>query len=392
MRLTRRENRLLKAMGIVLFLLLYAKFLVLPMTVKLNSVQDELTLVAEKLSKAKDAVATESQLDKSITVEWNKAAEYFKKYFASSNQEELILMINEFTQTDLKVNKLAFSDYSSVAKNEIEFKTLGATLSCDGNYPAVTQLLRTIWNFPKHIGIDSVEINGAGDGTLSSEIDMTFYWVPNAPDNNDALVQWIADEGFYKSDPYTAMEGDPNRANYVFIGGDEVKLQDLFKKPFADIAGHWAAAEIEAFRQKGYVMADAQNNFKPDEPMTRGEFIIMLDKIYQWPLPDQPVDLTAYSDYSALGSYEGAIAKAIFKGYLGGYVVGFTDNTLRPRDPLTYDEMAFILSKIKNDPTFSWLPAGEKLLQERGVQSAGLKDINLPMSRAEAVYLMTYFQ
>ncbi len=392
MKLTRRENKLLKILGVVFFLIVYARFMVLPLYNKFEAVQAEHTVVAEQLAKARDAVATEKQLDTEIQAQWNKAAKYFKKYFASSNQEELVLLLNEFTQKDLKVDKLGFTEFQTLTKKDLEFQTMGASISVAGTYPSVAELLRSIWNFPKHIGIDSLSITGAGDGTITSDIDMTFYWVPNAPDNNDALVQWIADESFYKADPYTTMEGDPNRVNYVFIGGDEVKLQDLFKKPFADIAGHWAAAEIEAFRQNGYVMADAQNNFKPDEPMTRGEFIIMLDKIYQWPLPETPVDLTKYSDYSSLGSYEGAIAKAIFKGYLGGYVVGFTDNTLRPRDPLTYDEMAFVLSKIKGDPNFSWKAAGDKLLADKEIQSPGLTDTKLSMSRAEAVYLMTYFK
>lgn len=392
MKLTRRENNLLKFLGLVLFLVLFAKFIIIPLSAQLVKVQAERAIVAEKLEKAKDAVATEKELDQKIQVEWNKASKYFKKYFASSNQEELVLMLNEFTRTDLKVSKLTFDKFKKLTKGEVEFQTMGAVLTCEGTYPSTAQLLRTMWNFPKHIGIDTLEITGAGNGLINSEIGITFYWVPNAPDNNDSLVQWIADETFYKADPYTGIEGDPNRANYIFIGGDEVKLQDLFKKPFADIAGHWAAFEIEAFRQAGFVMADAQNNFKPDEPITRGEFIIMLDRLYQWPAPETPVDLTKYSDYSSLGSYEGVIAKAVYKGYLGGYVVGFTDNTLRPRDPLTYDEMAFVMSKLKNDPTFTWKLVGDKLLNERGITSIGLTDTKQPMSRAEAVYLMTYFK
>lgn len=392
MRLTKRESKLFAAMVAVLFLILYVQYLVIPLLQHQQSVARVKDEVRTQYERAKNAPAEEKRLDAEFDKYRSQARDYLSKYFSAAPQEELVLMLHEFTKPEPVLERVKFSPAASLSKEDPDFSVQAAELKTLGTYPATVKLLQSIWNFPKHMAIDSVKLERATDGLISSTVKTSFYWVPYAPDHNDAIAQWMPDQNYYKTDPFSTMEGDPNRINYIFLGGDETKLQDLFRKPFVDIAGHWAEKEIDSFRQKGYVIADAQNRFKPDEPMTRGEFIIMLDKIYQWPVPEGTVDLTKYTDYSTLGSYEGPIAKAIYKGYLGGYVIGFTDNTLRPRDPITYEEMEYVMSKIKNAPTFSWLPIATQLKAQKAVESKGATDRTAPMSRAEAVYLMTYFK
>lgn len=114
----------------------------------------------------------------------------------------------------------------------------------------------------------------------------------------------------------------------------------------------------------------------------------MLDKIYQWPMPESQIDLIKFEDYGTLGSYENSMAKAIFKGYFGGYVAGYQDNTLRPRAPITYEEVEFIMGSVLSKPDFSWNEMGQKLLVEKNIVSNGLENKNAYLTRAEAVYLL----
>lgn len=392
MKMTNREKKLFALMLFVLFGILYVQYLLLPLLALEQKTTLEKEILQDQYTKAKESLAMEKELDSQLVLYKEKTKTYLEKYFASANQEEILLLLNEFTKLEPELQSIKFSPVAIVSEEKSDFTVQPVSLKLQGTYASVVKLMQTLWNFQKQIGVNSVTLQNGGAGLISAEMNTAFYWVPNAPDHNDALVQWITDEAYYKADPFSPMEGDPARVNYIFIGGDESKLQNLFNKPFVDITGHWAEKEIEAFRQAGYVIADSENRFKPDEPMTRGEFIIMLDKIYQWPMPEGSVDLTKYTDYGTLGSYEGPIAKAIYKGYLGGYVIGFTDNTLRPRDPITYEEMEYVVSKVKNDPGFKWATAANRLQTEKGIVSNGLADPKAPMSRAEAVYLMTNFK
>ena len=44
-----------------------------------------------------------------------------------------------------------------------------------------------------------------------------------------------------------------------------------------DIGGHWAAAEIERAISSGYVKGYPDGTFRPDDGVTRAEFVAMLD-------------------------------------------------------------------------------------------------------------------
>ena len=51
---------------------------------------------------------------------------------------------------------------------------------------------------------------------------------------------------------------------------------------FADTETHWAKDAIERFSSTGIVVGDEQGNFNPDNPMTRAEFAVVLDRIMDY--------------------------------------------------------------------------------------------------------------
>lgn len=48
---------------------------------------------------------------------------------------------------------------------------------------------------------------------------------------------------------------------------------------FPDIAGHWAANEINRAARNGWVEGDAQGNFRPDDPITRAEAVTLINRV-----------------------------------------------------------------------------------------------------------------
>lgn len=49
--------------------------------------------------------------------------------------------------------------------------------------------------------------------------------------------------------------------------------------PFADCEGHWAEGYVSAFAQAGYLMGDGDGNFRPDDALTRAEFVTLVNRI-----------------------------------------------------------------------------------------------------------------
>ncbi|SHI54796.1 S-layer homology domain-containing protein [Geosporobacter subterraneus DSM 17957] len=390
MKLTRRERTLVTLLGVVVFLWGYYQFLITPQLLWVEGLKQENQKMKAEMTRLENAAAVEKQLDDSIFETNEQIRKITGKYFTDTEQEEFILLFNEFFQDpSFKVLNIAFTPPAMEKLGEIEIEASSINLSYEGSYPALMNHLQTFWKFQKKIIVKNINMTSKEDGSLTGNIQLSFYRLQNSPDLKDDLFRWYIDEDFFKENPFSAMAPQGGlKINYLFIGGDPTKLVNATYKPFADIAGHWAQTEINDFGSKFYVRGDLENNFKPDEPMSRGEFVIMLDKIYQWPMPESQIDLTKFEDYGTLGSYENSMAKAIFKGYLGGYVAGYQDNTLRPRAPITYEEVEFIMGSVLSKPDFSWNEMGQKLLVEKNIVSNGLENKNAYLTRAEAVYLL----
>jgi parallel beta-helix repeat protein len=97
---------------------------------------------------------------------------------------------------------------------------------------------------------------------------------------------------------------------------------------FPDVAGHWAAAFIQALGSQDLVGGFEDGTFRPDAPLTRAEFAALLARSFDLPnvqeerrFTDVPVDFWGV----------GAIAKATRMGFM----TGFPDGSFRPDQALT---------------------------------------------------------
>ncbi|WP_250673802.1 S-layer homology domain-containing protein [Paraclostridium ghonii] len=174
---------------------------------------------------------------------------------------------------------------------------------------------------------------------------------------------------------------------------------------FNDIRGHWGESQIKAFINKGYINGYPDGTFRPNNSITRAEFVTIFnnqfgltnrsgkvfnDTAYHWAKdaidiavtngvcngmsntefgPDQPITreqaakmVANYkgikdSYYDRVGGYKDgwntsnwAIAEveAILEaGYMNGYS---EDNTFRPKNNITRAEAVSTLTRVENNP------------------------------------------
>ncbi|MBP1761860.1 MAG: S-layer protein, partial [Firmicutes bacterium] len=105
-----------------------------------------------------------------------------------------------------------------------------------------------------------------------------------------------------------------------------------------DISNHWAKSQIESLIERGIVTGYPDNTFKPDNTITRAEFITMINKAYSFTATAQ----INYTDVPASAWYATEIAKAKAAGYIAGY----EDGTMRPNAQISRQEAAKIVSTI----------------------------------------------
>ena len=106
-----------------------------------------------------------------------------------------------------------------------------------------------------------------------------------------------------------------------------------------DIQGHWAQGSIQNWISRGYISGYPDGSFKPDAPITRAEFVVLVNNAFQYYdkkgiyFSDVPGSHWAYSQ--------------IQRGVAGGYIRGDSEGTFRPESPVIRQEAAVMLAQVK---------------------------------------------
>jgi len=108
---------------------------------------------------------------------------------------------------------------------------------------------------------------------------------------------------------------------------------------FSDLRGHWAGQQINAWAEKGLVKGYADGTFKPNQEVTRAEFVVLVNRTFEISVADgEP----GFNDVKAGQWYYKDIAAAQAAGYISGYA----DNSFQPGKIITRQEAASILIRL----------------------------------------------
>jgi len=131
-----------------------------------------------------------------------------------------------------------------------------------------------------------------------------------------------------------------------------------------DLQGHWASGQIAEWMEKGVVSGFPDGTFRPDESISRAQFITMVNTV----LGLKEKAPISYADVKEGDWFAGEIAKAKKSGYISGY----PDNTIRPNNTITRQEIAAIIAGILElDPN----PAGVNSFKDAGVIASWSKGV-----------------
>lgn len=391
MRLTKREQLLL----IILF------FGVAAYAVYTYVVTPQLATLKEKQVLLQHWQLQKDELDKAPATLAQLASEHqnintgietigLKHFSRLDEQEEVILLMNElFATPGIKDLSFSFAQLqpTEIAGGKAEAQVINVTF--EASYQSLWALLRRIWAFDETIMVSNMALrpNANNANLFSGTVSLKLHDLSELTERHNSIIYWFNRENFIKENPFTPLPGQPFIGmRYFLASGSSDELPQYVK--FADIGGHWAEEAIDTFGEQRLAFGDGNNRFYPDMPITRGELVVLLDGYFNWETPSDPVDLTRFSDYMDIGNYHTAMARAVFKGFLNGYIVGYGDGTLKPHAPVSYAEFNDIMSRILKEPGFTWETPATAIRTTTGHVSVGLTDISRAMTRAEAVYYL----
>ena len=106
-----------------------------------------------------------------------------------------------------------------------------------------------------------------------------------------------------------------------------------------DYQGHWAQVTIEKWMNEGRVSGYPDGSYKPDDKVTRAEFVKMVKGIIDY---NKMSDIT-YKDVSTSDWYYDYVRVAQSIGYISGY----SADEFGPNDYITREQAASILARIQ---------------------------------------------
>jgi len=230
------------------------------------------------------------------------------------------------------------------------------------------ELTICFWNGSKWVELDNVKVDWS-TGTVSGTINHFTKFAVLAKKKESAAVpiisqpaanqtvltdingHWAAESirnmlgiGILSGYPDGTFKPDQTitRAEFASMLAKAFKLSASGNKVFDDTAGHWAQDYIAAASDAGIVSGFNNNNFEPDEPITREQMAVMVTKAAKAGKPTQAISFKDKNDISVWA--QEAVASAVSAQVLSGY----PDQTFRPKNNANRAEAASVLTKALN--------------------------------------------
>ncbi|WP_426451083.1 S-layer homology domain-containing protein [Paenibacillus sp. S-38] len=144
----------------------------------------------------------------------------------------------------------------------------------------------------------------------------------------------------------SAASANESVSDSVYTDVYNVNEEVYAEVTFEDLASHWAQADIELLASKGLISGVTTSEFQPDRAITRAEFAALIVRSIELP---SVTSSTYFTDVNASAWYAGTVASAVYADIINGY----EDNTFRPNDSATREELAAIIVRALDNVQIS---------------------------------------
>lgn len=195
-------------------------------------------------------------------------------------------------------------------------------------------------------GLYYIEVGGYAASKRSYDINVSRNYF------NDTKNHWASNQindfvdlgyvGGYEGDVFRP-DNPITRAEFVTILNKTFGLSKISGKVFNDTNNHWSRKEVDIAVTNGVCNGKSATEFKPDDLITREEAAVMVSNYKK--LSDNNNDkINLYYDSNKVSSW----AKDSVEGVIEhGYMKGYDDNTFRPKNNITRAEAVSTLGRVK---------------------------------------------
>lgn len=287
-------------------------------------------ITSEKGGVIAEVTATGDYQDIKTSYDYRKQKNLFEdKIYLEYNGELNIKQLKvfeitlELNKVSSAVNKAVYSkastDISEAKKLVLEFYDL----------PIRAELLDKLSSITPSSGGNSGGSGGGGGGSSSSS-------KSTLPEN-------------VKNDTGT-IAIPPQDKNEIEKTEDDL---DTYLLRFKDMKNHWAREDVESMAELGIVNGDENDEFRPEDRVSRAEFATMISKAMGLEMTEYE---NSFFDVVSDDWYSGYVQAVRSNDYMSGY-----DGLFKPNADITREEIARVIVAAYNSKTNTKLEKGKSL-------------------------------
>lgn len=396
MKMTSRERTLLTILLAFLIIGGYYYFFADSKEAKIEELNIIVDQKQQELNEALKIDEKEKELESQSNVIKAKIENNIDKMFVGVEQEDIILLMSEFFGAlREKASIVSYDIDQSIEAGDVQNNIFVMDVSFSGEYSEFMTLVNRFWEYNKYISIEEISMSLEVDETttgdiIAANIKINMYNLHLTGDEKQLLILWILNEMDEMRNPFYEEIYPKNTSDYLYLG-EKITGEDIFIfKKFVDIEGHWAEDEINTFSKMNFVYGMHEDMFEPETPITKSQFVVMLDRVLKWPLPTETIDIDDIEGLENLSGFDYEYKKALYKGYLKNIDEDVFES-LSPDETLSREQVEKIIQNTI-DSEFTWDNFINEILSN-GVELVGFADnMKTEVTRAEAVYLLYYFR
>ncbi|ACV64678.1 S-layer domain protein [Desulfofarcimen acetoxidans DSM 771] len=136
-----------------------------------------------------------------------------------------------------------------------------------------------------------------------------------------------------------------------------------------DITNHWANNQIKSWVEQGLASGYPDGTFKPDKEISRAEFVVLVNKAFNI---NSSNETNVFNDVKANDWFSKDVAAARAAAYIAGY----EDNTFKPDQKISRQEVAAIVTRLLKLDTAGDLTELDKFTDSKSIPSWSQAGLN----------------
>ncbi|WP_313756432.1 LysM domain-containing protein [Tissierella sp.] len=205
--LTKNEKRLLTILSIVILILGSYKFIITPLSSKIENLKAQKLEYQSKIDEINHVLRKENNINKEWDALHKEKADIVAKYFPKLDQAQVIYLLNELLdQEAVSIVDMNFSRPSYEDIGDFQVKNMTISVPYNGSYDGVVDIIKALKTSPRNILLESVSMDRDSAGRLNGNMTLKVYSLDGIVDtDNDVIYIDIANDEV-KNTPFIPYE------------------------------------------------------------------------------------------------------------------------------------------------------------------------------------------